>query len=216
MHQHKKHTFYHAVLLLYPKDHRREYGEQMVQTLDDLLSEHEDSSHRLGIWLRVLIELPSNLVVEHVNNLKGVGMNSVKSINKKVVATTVMGLIFIIAAVVFLLIRKEEYTPTTLSNVPQSAPLAACVQPKENLDISVKPDDETFIANAVASSIVDVLAGTNVDVYLSSYEGSAASGSAIYADNFGNYNFTAEKKTSNETNNYVGGWEISKIEKCNI
>ncbi len=215
MQQHDTHPFYRAVLKLYPKAHRQEYGEQMVQTLDDLLSERQGAFERLGIWLRVAFELPHNLAEEHINNIRGMNMNDIKLTNKKFrLAVGLVGIIAVVVVLLLILHRPNQYQPTTLSKVPRSATPPACVQDRDNPNLSVKSEDQTFIANAVTLSIIDVPAGTNVDVHLKSYSESGASGTAIYSGKYGRYNLVASKTSSNTSNDYEGGWKITSFEVC--
>lgn len=58
------------------------------------------------------------------------------------------------------------------------------------------------------SYIYDVPAGTNVDVNIASYSGEdTVTGSLIYSDNYGSYNFTLTKQS--------GGWRYTAFTGCN-
>ncbi|HEV7454552.1 MAG TPA: hypothetical protein VGO07_04815, partial [Candidatus Saccharimonadales bacterium] len=65
----KSHQVYRALLHLYPKAHRKAYGEQMVQTLDDILADQHNTSEKVMVWIRVGSELPFNVIEENINNL---------------------------------------------------------------------------------------------------------------------------------------------------
>lgn len=207
------HPFYRAVLKLYPKAHRREYGEQMVQTLDDLIGGGQSTFERLGIWATIALELPINLAEEHINNLREINMSDIKPTSKKL--TLALSAAGVIAVVLLLSIfRPKLYQPTTLSKVPRSATPPACVQGSDDSNLSVEASDKTFIASTVAASIIDVPAGTNVDVNLRSYNSTNAAGTAIYPGTYGRYNFEAKKIASNNKNSYDGGWKITHFESC--
>lgn len=70
---------YQALQYLYPKEHRKEYSEQMVRTFKDLLIEQTSKRHSIAVWLRVSRELPLNIVEEHINNLGEMKMSNLKS-----------------------------------------------------------------------------------------------------------------------------------------
>jgi hypothetical protein len=187
----------------------------MLQTYEDLLSDKYYTSEKLGIWLRVALELPKNLVEEHVNNIRGKGMKNSTSNNKKVIlAAGIAGLVLVCVILFNILSGSNQYKPTTLSKVPHAVQPPVCIQTKENEDLSVKKEDENFLGNMVASSIIDVPAGTNVDAYLSSYNGTNATGTAVYSDKFGSYNFTAKKASNGSNDSYLGGWKITHFEAC--
>lgn len=214
MPQRKNHPVYRAVLKLYPKAHRQEYGEQMVQTLDDLLSERQESSERAGIWLRVILELPSNLAEEHIHTIRGLSMSDRKLTNKNILVIVGVSVVVVGVVLAFVLFRNDQYNPTTLAKVPKSATPPACLQRSNNPNLLVNAEDKTFIDNTIVSSIIDVPAGTNVDIYLKSYDGTRASGTGVYSGKYGSYNFTAKKTSSNAGDDYVGGWELEKFEVC--
>lgn len=48
---------YRWVLYAYPKEHRREYGELMVQLFGDRMRRHGNGLHRLTVWLHVTVDL---------------------------------------------------------------------------------------------------------------------------------------------------------------
>lgn len=83
--QHEKYRIYRALLRLYPKSHREIYGEQIVQTLDDILSDQGRARGRLAVWLRVACELPVNIIEENLNNKGDIGMRITKINNRQLV-----------------------------------------------------------------------------------------------------------------------------------
>lgn len=80
--QHEPYRVYRALLYLYPKSHRQAYGQQMVQTLDDMLSD-QAGTDRLVVWLRVLFELPINIVEENLNSVGEISVNTLTKITSK-------------------------------------------------------------------------------------------------------------------------------------
>jgi hypothetical protein len=55
----------------------------MVQTLDDMLSEQRSSFERLGVWLKVSIELPINVMEENINSIGEISVNKLTKITTK-------------------------------------------------------------------------------------------------------------------------------------
>ena len=55
---HKRFKTYRTLLHIYPDAYRKQYGEQMVQTLADMLDDATSSSKRVSIWTRTLLDLP--------------------------------------------------------------------------------------------------------------------------------------------------------------
>lgn len=80
------HPLYRLSLHLYPKSYQREYGDQMVQTLEDLLEEATTSLDRTAVWLRVIAETPLSVIRENVNNIgEGNVSKFMKISNKRLV-----------------------------------------------------------------------------------------------------------------------------------
>jgi len=61
---------YRLLLNFYPKSYLKEYSNPMKQTFKDMLKDN----NILKVWLRVAKELPSSLVNEHMENIKGGSM----------------------------------------------------------------------------------------------------------------------------------------------
>ncbi|TAH33469.1 hypothetical protein EYC59_05050 [Candidatus Saccharibacteria bacterium] len=79
----KQFPVYETLLRLYPKSFRSEYGDQMVQTLADMLNDTHDKRERAAIWLRVAGELPLSVMHEVGSNLGGATMNRLTKISNK-------------------------------------------------------------------------------------------------------------------------------------
>ncbi|MGH7239184.1 MAG: hypothetical protein ACREHG_03850, partial [Candidatus Saccharimonadales bacterium] len=54
----KRFPRYSQLLKLYPASYRKDYGEQMLQTLADMLDDSNSRKDRLSIWLRTSFDLP--------------------------------------------------------------------------------------------------------------------------------------------------------------
>ncbi len=61
---------YSRLLKLYPAAYRRRYGQQMLQTLADMLD--DKNSRRLQVWLRTAFDLPLSLVKQNAVYLGGI------------------------------------------------------------------------------------------------------------------------------------------------
>ncbi len=211
----KPYRIYRALLYLYPKAHRKAYGEQMVQTLDDILADQHDISEKIMVWIRVVSELPLNVIEENINNLGEMSMGKLSKISSKQLTIGAGVVILVTAGVVLgMHLRKPDYTPTSLAKVEHAATLPKCLQTADNPNIPISAEDRAFIENNAAGSIIDVPAGTNVTAYFKTYDGTTATGSSVYSGKFGSYNFSAKKVADNSTNSYVGGWKITRLEAC--
>jgi len=58
---------YGLLLNFYPKSYLKEYRNLMEQTFKDMLKDNNN----FKVWLRVVKELPTSLVNEHMENIKG-------------------------------------------------------------------------------------------------------------------------------------------------
>ena len=92
------HPIYRTTLYLYPKAYRREYGEQMVQTLQDMLDDNESSMERVAIWLRITTELPLSVLKENINNIGEGGMGKLVTISNK--RLVISGISIVIAGII--------------------------------------------------------------------------------------------------------------------
>ena len=205
---------YRALLRLYPKAHRQEYGEQMLQTLDDMLSEHQNKSERMAIWLRIGRELPLNVVEEHINNWEGIQMS--KLLNRR--TGIVAGVVTIIAVGVGISLgpsHNTPYSPTTFAHLQSTSSKPVCLQKPGTNSAVVDSQNKGYIENTIATSIIDALAGTNVDAYFRTYDGKTATGTTAYSGKYGNYNFTVEQSTGDTGDtHYFGHWKVTRFQPC--
>jgi hypothetical protein len=104
---------YRFLLRLYPKSFRQKYGDQMIQTLSDMLEDQPDQSSRFLVWLRVSSELPFSIVQQNITNL---GENPVHKLafvtNKKL-----MG-IFIVFVAIIIVFTLHTFVPIRTKIVP--------------------------------------------------------------------------------------------------
>lgn len=58
----KRYRTYQKLLYLYPAAYRKAYGEQMLQTLADMLDDTPSQSQKRAIWTRTLLDLPLSVM----------------------------------------------------------------------------------------------------------------------------------------------------------
>ncbi|MBN1120805.1 MAG: hypothetical protein JXJ17_06975 [Anaerolineae bacterium] len=64
-------AIYRRLLFAYPRSHRREYGESMVQLFRDQCRDAVRQGRLIRLWLQTLIDLLRSAPVEHVDAIKG-------------------------------------------------------------------------------------------------------------------------------------------------
>lgn len=107
----------------------------------------------------------------------------------------------------------SQFNGTALARIQRPSNKPICLQKTNNASLTIGKQTTEFIGNAVATSITDVPAGTNVDVYFKTFGNSKATGSAVYSGSYGNSNFVAEKQARSDSE-YTGGWKISELKAC--
>ena len=58
-------SIYKSLLLLYPGQYRKEYGAQIMQTIDDMLASEPQVSRKIGIWAKEVGILPAQALGQH-------------------------------------------------------------------------------------------------------------------------------------------------------
>lgn len=69
----KRFPKYATLLYLYPAVYRRQYDEQMLQTLADMLDDAH--THKTAVWVLALLDLPLSALKQQINHI-GVLMNN--------------------------------------------------------------------------------------------------------------------------------------------
>jgi len=93
-------SIYSFLLLVYPREFRREYGPQMVLLLRDCRGDAHTASARARLWLRTLLDLARTAPREHLNNLKK-GNNFMRNLRNDILA--IGGCLLIIIGALLLL-----------------------------------------------------------------------------------------------------------------
>jgi len=56
---------YAKLLYLYPSSYRKQYGQQLLQTIADMVDDAPSTQERLTVWLRISLDLPVAVCKEH-------------------------------------------------------------------------------------------------------------------------------------------------------
>jgi len=70
-----KFSLYEQLLRLYPKSYKQQYGDQMCQTLKDMLDDAADGTERKKIWARAITELPTSIAKAQFSYVGGIMQN---------------------------------------------------------------------------------------------------------------------------------------------
>lgn len=62
----KRFPIYRKLLYLYPTSYRQVYGEQMLQTLADMLDDAPTRAHQRAVWTRTILDLPVSAVKQQI------------------------------------------------------------------------------------------------------------------------------------------------------
>lgn len=133
---------------------------------------------------------------------------------------TIVGAIVVLAGIGVVMYmaqsRNDAYVATTFVETKAKAPAnpKVCVAKSDNPKLKVPYVDQTDIVNIVSSSIIDVPAGTNVSVYLGTYNGSKSTGSIIYDGNYGTYNFSVTRKADTSASFGTINWTVDTFVAC--
>jgi hypothetical protein len=120
----RSHDLYTRLLLLYPAHYRRQYGEPMVQTFDDMLADEPTRLGRASLWLRALWDIPQSAVNIYITDGKEIHMSR----NTKIILTVVAAFLLLANGASFwfgtLHARQtsgvQQVTPTQLADAMQN------------------------------------------------------------------------------------------------
>lgn len=135
---------------------------------------------------------------------------------KLLIVFLALGIVIIsVIAVVLFINRDTSFTGTTLSDIQKTLKddSPACL--KSSKTVSIPAKDEHGLETAVVSAIIDVPAGTNVDVRVASITATKATGSSKYDGNYGTYNYVAEKVADVSSNDQSPSiWKVTSFVAC--
>jgi hypothetical protein len=137
----------------------------------------------------------------------------------------IVGLVVVVIAVaVFALVQDHGNGAAAawpaegerLSRIRREAPAhpAACAAQANAAGLNISKQTRNSIEMAVIGSIVDVPAGTNVDVYAKSFDGTTVTGTSKYEGSYGTYNFTVKKTTDVYAGSSQTNWRVTAFQPC--
>jgi hypothetical protein len=109
-----------------------------------------------------------------------------------------------VAAVILYMASRPGITPTKYAEAVRTPASETCL--KSNPAVTVPAGVRNSIELSAISYLMDVPAGTNVDVKLASYSTQHVTGSDQYPAKFGSYNFVMNKQR--------GDWIITDFKHC--
>jgi len=135
---------------------------------------------------------------------------------KLLISFLAIGIVIISVIAVLLFVNRDtSFTGTTLSEIQKTLKddSPACLTSSKTVSIPAK--DEHGLETAVVMAIIDVPAGTNVDVRVASITATKATGSSKYDGNYGTYNFVAEKVSDSPSSDQTPSiWKVTSFVAC--
>jgi hypothetical protein len=110
----------------------------------------------------------------------------------------------IIIGITAYVFTRPSVTPTTYTKAKHTPIASKCLEERAGLRIS--SDDRNTVEQVAISYLIDVPAGTNVDVKIASYSENEVTGSDRYPAEYGNYNFIMSKRS--------GTWVTTDFKHC--
>ncbi len=89
----------------------------------------------------------------------------------------------------------------------------ACLANNDDPSLKLDAADQANIVDAVVGTVIDIPAGTNVDVHVKTYDETNATGTSVYESTYGAYNFTAKKHNAKGNSNQ-GSWVVTDFVAC--
>lgn len=90
----KRFRVYASLLCLYPSRYRKQYKEQMLQTVSDMIDDASSKNEKIAIWLRISCDLPLTICKEHFHVI-GEYMDVYKEQNSTRIAVVSSALLFL-------------------------------------------------------------------------------------------------------------------------
>lgn len=224
---------YKKFLNLYPKTHRERFAEPMLQTFTDMLNDHLKSSDSTNdsTWIfvsKVYLDTTKEIIIEHSKEMV---MNIKSQRSKVLIGSRLVILIVIVSFIAYVGYNKYRnsrfiplYSTVEDARAISKGQKAKCLPDNQQAVDDIKKDDvfeeyendngeiiqfSMFETNVVAG-FLDIPAGTNAEVTKNQYDGQIASGSIVYEQDYGSYNYTAKKVSGN------GQWELVSLLACEM
>jgi len=126
----------------------------------------------------------------------------------RMVAAVIAVLLVGMTAAYLTLRTKAPVNEQALAEAKKAAP--ACLL--DNTALKIDSSAQTGIEQAALSKLTTVPAGTNVDIYIATYDTKTANGSAVYPGAYGTYNFTVKKDSSSAAQQ--PDWKLTSFTPC--
>ncbi len=215
---------YKSFLQLYPSSYKERFAEPMLQTFTDMLNERAKVGEvSRGFVLNIYADTLKEIIKEHS---KEVVMNVKTKKSKAVISGGVAGLLIVAVVGVIIFNGKGSGSIPLYSTVEQAKAYSkgkkdSCLPNNESAAEAIKKDDtiesyeyegqemtfSNFETNAVAG-FSDIPAGTNGEVTKNSYDGTLATGSIVYEQNYGSYNYSMKRLPDTKQ------WELVTLTAC--
>ncbi len=112
--------------------------------------------------------------------------------------------LIVLAGVYAYMVTRPHATPQTYAKAKAATTTAKCLE--KDATLTLAKDERDSIELAAVSYLVDVPAGTNVDVSIASHTATQVTGSDHYPPKYGNYNFQLSKQG--------GNWLVTNFAAC--
>lgn len=117
--------------------------------------------------------------------------------------------IVVIVAVAALVMNSSQKLPTKYADAKALHASVACEV--ANTSLKVSGSTQSSIEMAVIGQLIDVPAGTQVDVHVASLSSDTATGSEIYQSDYGTYNFTVKRTAAKDG---ALDWHVTRFVAC--
>ena len=220
---------YEKLLLLYPKHYRDEYGEQLLLTTFDMLTDTPEGAAQSKLWTRIFIDLCASASKERYaalsNALQNIEKRRMEGRYTRVSLITTVGILGVCGVVFGVFFSQNQGTSSMIapmtsfeevqtlsvgakeSCLPHSTKAASLVKADDRILVYSSLESSTF-EQAVSYGIRDVPAGTTYDVSVHSYDGTLVHGSLIYEKQYGTYNYIVKKLPN------AGEWDFVSMIAC--
>lgn len=220
---------YKKFLHLYPKSHQKRFMEPMLQTFTDMLHDHLKTNDPTWKFVtKIYLDTAKEIIIE---NSKEVAMNIKNQKSKVFVGSGIFVLLILVSVVAYVgynKYRNSRFIPL-YSTVEEGRSLSKgkkdkCLPDNQQAVDAVNKDDivEEFdsetgekiqfsrFGTTAVSGFQDIPSGTNGEVTTNQYDGQIASGSVVYDQDYGTYNYTVKKLPE------AGDWELVSIIACEM
>ena len=213
---------YAGLLKLYPRQYRERFASQMLLTFGDMCSEQHTRLGLLGVCLHAYADTFVGIIKENYKEVVMEKSNRAKGI----VVVSVLATVRIVGGLAFRGSRGSEVIKpfSKLSEAREIASKqepAACLADSQTAIEQTRVDDKFFespsgtqdqensyLVMETSFGLQDVPAGTQYETTINSYQGGIVQGSIIYSGDYGKYNYTIKKVSTDRA------WEFVSMVPC--